>query len=273
MAAQSDFYIYSDAAKNYEEVGDVNKVREFIKTVTGFKSISIIERENNLGLANSIIDGVTSIVNRHEKVIVLEDDLVTSKYFLNFMNDSLITYEKDDQVASIHGYFYPIENMDESFFIKGADCWGWGTWKNRWSLFEPNGQKLLNELKERKLVKEANFNNSFSYSNMLRQQIKGDNDSWAVRWYISMFLLGKLTLYPGKSFVQNIGFGLDATHSTSENNNFNVELYEQKHSNQKIKIKECEQSRKKMEDFFFSMKPNFLLRILRKILRTWRLIF
>ena len=103
----------------------VEEVRAFIKSIQGFKKINIIEREKNWGLANSIIDGVTSIINEYGKIIVLEDDLVTSPYFLRFMNHNLDLYSGDDQVASIHGYVYPINDLPEVFFLKGADCWGW----------------------------------------------------------------------------------------------------------------------------------------------------
>jgi len=273
LAGESDLYVYSDAPKNDEAADAVEAVRQYIKGVTGFKSLKIMERETNYGLAKSIIDGVTRIINEHGKVIVLEDDLVTSKYFLTYMNDSLDTYKRCDQVASIHGYFYPIENMPESFFIKGADCWGWATWKDRWQLFEADGQKLLDQLTSRTLINEINFNNSFKYTDMLKQQIKGENNSWAVRWYISMFLLGKLTLYPGSSLVKNIGFDAEGTHCSVEGDHFQVSLNKKRISNKKINIKECLDSRKKMELFFLSIKPDMSWRIRRKISQLRKIVF
>ena len=130
LTDESILYIFSDAAKNDDEVENVEKVREYIRTISGFKQIIIIEREKNYGLANSIISGVTEIVNKYGKIIVLEDDLVTSKYFLSFMNDALEIYKDENKVICIHGYIYPIKSeLPETFFIKGADCWGWATWK------------------------------------------------------------------------------------------------------------------------------------------------
>ena len=205
LAKESEIFIYSDAPKKPEVVNEVNEVRKYLKTVRGFKKANIIERKKNLGLANSIIDGVSTIVNQYGKVIVIEDDLVTSKYFLNYMNHCLKLYEKDSKVASISAYIYPIDNLPQSFFIKKSSSWGWATWKRAWRLFEADGKKLLSELENKNLVKEFDFNNSYDYTQMLKDQILAKNDSWGIRWYASVFLKDKLTLYPSYSFVQNIG--------------------------------------------------------------------
>ena len=141
LASKSELFIYSDAAKNENDLEKVAKVREYIKNIDGFKKIIIRKRKANTGLAGSIINGVTKIVNKYGKIIVLEDDLVTSRYFLRFMNEALEAYENEPRVASIHGYIYPINNLPEAFFIKGADCWGWATWNNKWSIFERDGKK------------------------------------------------------------------------------------------------------------------------------------
>ena len=128
LAMESDLFIFSDAAKSSEIEVKVNAVREFIKSISGFRSLTIIERESNLGLANSIIDGVTNLCNEYGQVIVLEDDLVTSPFFLKYMNDGLNYYRDEEQVISIHGYIYPFDaKLPETFFLRGADCWGWAT--------------------------------------------------------------------------------------------------------------------------------------------------
>jgi hypothetical protein len=213
LAGESDLIIFSDAPKKPEAAEAVREVREYIRTVTGFRSVSIVEREKNLGLANSIIDGVTSVVNERGRIIVLEDDLVTSPYFLRFMNDALDLYEREESVISIHGYIYPVaEKLPETFFLRGADCWGWATWKRGWELFEPDGEKLLASLKIEHLEREFNFGGSYDYLGMLVSQVKGENDSWAIRWYASAFLKNKLTLYPGRSLVLNIGNDSSGTH-------------------------------------------------------------
>ncbi|MBK8398690.1 MAG: glycosyltransferase [Leptospiraceae bacterium] len=267
LANESELFIYSDAPKNESIRESVEEVRAFIKSIQGFKKINIIEREKNWGLANSIIDGVTSIINEYGKIIVLEDDLVTSPYFLRFMNHNLDLYSGDDQVASIHGYVYPINDLPEVFFLKGADCWGWATWKRAWNLFESDGNKLLQELYDKNLQKEADFNNSYGYTQMLKNQIAGKNNSWAVRWYMSAFLKGKVTLYPGESHIENIGLDNSGTHC-GVNTNFNVTLTNNLNLD-KIEIIENKEARLKFETFFKKLTPSLLKKISRKL----RMIF
>ena len=263
LAKDSNLFIFSDAPKNEKAKKGVEEVRKYIHSIKGFKKVKIIERKNNMGLANSVIDGVTKIVNKYGKVIVLEDDLVTSKYFLKFMNDALNFYENESKVISISGYIYPINNLPETFFIKSADCWGWATWKRGWDLFEKDGEKLLVQLEKRDLTKEFDFNNSYPYMQMLRDQILGKNSSWAVRWYASAFLKNKLTLYPGKSFVQNIGNDTLGTHSGR------VDIYKVKLNNSLIDLKkgivfENEFVRRKIS-LFFRRNSNIINKIICKV--------
>jgi len=267
LAKESELFIYSDAAKNEDAEAKVNEVREYIKNIDGFKKVTIVEREKNWGLANSIIDGVTKIVNQYGKIIVLEDDLVTSPYFLKFMNEALEIYKDEEKVASIHGYIYPIDGLPETFFIKGADCWGWATWKDRWDIFERDGQKLLSELQLKKLEREADFNGSYAFTQMLKDQIDGKNNSWAIRWYMSAFLKDMLTLYPGQSHVQNIGFDTEGTHCTNKTSVFRIKLnYNIKLD--KIDIAEDRVSRAKIEGFLNTLKPSIFRRALSKLKRV-----
>jgi hypothetical protein len=215
LAEDSDLFIFSDAPKKPEAAAAVQEVRDYISHISGFKSIKIIEREENMGLANSIINGVTKVCGEYDRVIVLEDDLVTTPYFLRFMNDALDLYEHEESIISIHGYMYPVmENLPETFFLRGADCWGWATWKRGWDIFEPDGQKLLRQLSLQglKFENEFNYDGAYNFSAMLRSQTQGKIDSWAIRWYASALLTGKLTLYPGRSLVQNIGNDSSGTH-------------------------------------------------------------
>jgi len=214
LSNQSDVFIYSDEAKSQIEYNNVFEVRKYLQNVQGFKSIKIVERNENYGLSKNIIEGVTEIINRYGKVIVLEDDLITSPYFLTYMNEAINKYIDNPKVCSIHGYVYPVkDNLPDTFFIKGADCWGWATWTSAWNTFEKNGTKLLAEIKSQKLEKEFNFNNSFDYVKMLEDQIDGKNNSWAIRWYASCFLNNLYILYPGQSLVSNIGFDGTGIHS------------------------------------------------------------
>jgi hypothetical protein len=213
LAEESDLFVFSDAPKNPESLSAVLEVRDYLRRVSGFKSVTIIERTNNYGLAKSIINGVTDICDRYGNVIVLEDDLVTSRHFLKYMNDALTQYKADERVISIHGYIYPLrKTLPETFFLRGADCWGWATWKRGWDLFEPDAQKLYEAVLAGGEIKIFDFDGNYGYANMLRQQIEGKVNSWAIRWYASAFLAGKLTLYPGISLVQNIGNDSSGTH-------------------------------------------------------------
>lgn len=253
LALQSDLIVFADGYKNDEDKKGVKEVREYIKTLSGFKSIKIIESSKNKGLANSIIDGVTKVVNEYGKIIVVEDDILTSPYFLNYMNDALVMYERDEDVACISAYTYPIKTDKQSFFIKGADCWGWATWKRGWECFEVSGQKLFDELNHKNLSYECDFDGSYPYTQMLKDQIDGKNDSWAIRWYISCFLKNKLCLYLGKPVATNIGFGVKgATHCVAELPQHDMYIY--RLDLQKIQVKEDMEARKLFE---LSLRENF----------------
>jgi len=216
LASNSNLFIYSDGYKNGKDKKDVIAVRQYINNINGFKSVNIIARDRNIGLVLNITSAVTEICNQFQKVIVLEDDIVTSPFFLEYMNDGLTIYEDDDNVACIHGYLYPLSyNFKEPFFIRGADCWGWATWQRAWKFYNPNASDLYIKLKDRNLFKQFNFNNTFDYSGMLMDQINNKINSWAIRWNASIFLQNMLTLYPNKSLVKNIGFDNTGTHSGS----------------------------------------------------------
>ena len=264
LAQESELFIFSDGWKNEDDKPKVLEVRDYLKTIDGFKKVTIIEKDKNWGLANNIIDGVTKIVNDYGRIIVLEDDLVTSPYFLRFMNEALEMYKYEEKVASIHGYIYPINDLPDTFFIKGADCWGWATWKKKWAIFEPDGKKLLEEVKRKNLAKEADFNGTYGFTKMLKDQIKGKNNSWAIRWYFSAFLRDMLTLYPGKSYVKNIGFDFNATHTKNKTNIFDVEL-NQSFKLEKVVVLENIEARRKIEVFFKSNKQSFTIKLLNKL--------
>lgn len=213
LALETDLIVYSDAARTLEQEAAVNAVRAYVASITGFRSITIKHRAVNFGLAKSIIAGVTEVLQHSDRVIVLEDDMVTSAHFLSYMNEALERYAAEDRVASIHGYVYPVDQpLPEAFFLRGADCWGWATWRRAWAHFNPDGRLLLDELKHRKLLRAFDYNGTYPFSEMLHDQIEGKNDSWAIRWNASAFLAGKLTLYPGRSLVHNIGNDNSGTH-------------------------------------------------------------
>lgn len=214
LARDSHLVISCDGPKGLADNQLVAAVQTYAGTVEGFASLTVQTRTANLGLATSVVSGVTEMLTRHKNVIVLEDDLVLSRHFLEYMNDALALYEGDKRVASIHGYTYPTsETLPETFFLLGADCWGWATWARAWSHFNPDGTALRRALEERSLLRAFDFDGAYPYSKMLDEQIAGRNDSWAVRWHASCFLDELLTLYPGRSLVHNIGNDASGTHS------------------------------------------------------------
>lgn len=214
--SSTPLYVFCDGPRNAGTQVQVEAVRAYVDTLQGFASVTRIYRDTNMGLARSIISGVGEVVARHGCVIVMEDDLVVSQHFLAYMNKGLRLYRDDVQVASIHGYSYPVaEELPETFFLRGADCWGWATWDRAWHYFEPNGQKMLTALRDQKITYAFDLGGSYPYTQMLVNQIRGKNDSWAIRWHAACFLQGMLTLYPGKSLVNNIGVDGSGTHCSA----------------------------------------------------------
>ena len=208
LAKESELFIYSDAARSPQDEASVAEVRKIIRTALPFfKQVNILERETNWGLARSIIDGVTTQINRYERVIVLEDDLIVAPYFLKFMNDALDTYQHEEKVGHIQACdFTQDASLPDTFLIKWTGSWGWATWKRAWKYFNPDGKALLEELQRRKLTYTFDFNGKYGYTRMLRRQTEGKNNSWAIRWNASLFLNDILSLNVGKSLVQNEGF-------------------------------------------------------------------
>ena len=209
---KSRIIIYFDGPKNDKDNELVEKTRAIAKEILSNRAEYRYGKVNR-GLAASIISGVSDTVSRYGRVIVVEDDLLVSPYFLDYMNEGLSLYKDDESVASIHGYLYPIScNLPETFFLRGANCWGWATWQRAWVKFETNGSLLLKELKNKKLESSFDLDNSYPYYRMLKDQIRGRNNSWAVRWHASTFLLNMYTLYPGRTLVENIGMDGSGEH-------------------------------------------------------------
>jgi len=268
LARDSELFIYSDAPKNKKVEKQVKEVRNYIKTISGFKKVTIIERDKNYGLAKNIIEGVTEIVNKYGKIIVLEDDLITSPYFLRFMNEALNFYENEEKVMHISGYMYPINNegLNDVFFIKPTSCWGWATWKRAWKFFKKDVDFYL-KVFTKKIIKDFNLNNSYDYFSQIVDNKKGKIDTWAIFWYASVYLRGGLSLHPKESFVKNIGF--DGTGAyCGKSDVFNVELKSDFDIKFTTKIEEDLEARKRLEEFFRKIRPPFYKRISIKILKS-----
>jgi len=270
LASRSELMIFSDGAKNPSGAAAVEEVRRYLRTIEGFGSIRIYERDSNAGLARSIIEGVTRVVRDHGRVIVLEDDMVTSPWFLTYMNEALEMYAEDENVASVHAYSFPSQApLPETFFLRGADCWGWATWERSWRHFEPDGRKLLNALRERRLTRAFDLDGAFGYTRMLEDQVSGRNDSWAVRWHATCFLQERLTLHPGRSLVWNIGTDGSGTHC-AETEDYASSLAQTPIRVTRIPVRESEQARAEFARFMRSTRKGLLQRIVARTMRSMR---
>ena len=256
---KTEVYVFCDGPKtdaNTTQLTRIAEVRKMAHNITGCKALHVIESKQNKGLYQSVLDGVEEIFKSFDKIIVLEDDLETAPHFLNFMNEALIRYESNDNVYCISGYTYPIpKENNEAFFIKGADCWGWATWKNRWNKLELDGEKLLQELQEKKLVDDFTFNGSYPYLEMLKDKIAGKNQSWAVLWYCSAIVRGGLCLYPAQSFIHNTGNDGSGTHGDGTAV-YQVDLSDNTTYILPNTIEESPDKRKAFENFFRKSQPN-----------------
>ena len=263
LAAESRLYIFSDGAKTSNDDEKVAEVRAIINKTEGFKSVKIIERKENAGLANSVIAGVTQLINDYGQVIVFEDDLVTSPHTLTYFNDALNRYRNEEKVMHIGAYMYPLksESLPQSFFYRAATSWGWATWASSWTHFEPNIDTLLNQFDAKK--KSAfSIENSMNFWKQMQEFKKGKNNSWAIRWYASIFLKDGLTLNPAQSLVNNIGHDGTGVHS-GINDIYNVIINPKPITQFPEIIKENEAAYQTIKNFLSNRKGNMVSRIKR----------
>lgn len=240
-AKKSQIYIFCDGPK-FHNSENVRRVREYVKNLTGFKSIECIFHEVNFGLEKSIVKGVSTVLEKHQGIIVLEDDIATSPFFLKYMNDALNYYENDEYVMHVSGYFDPVDTSllkQDTFFYPTASCWGWGTWKSSWEHYCSNAKYLHDELARKKLMKAFDLNGTDVFRSQLLDNVYGVKSTWAIKWMASIFLLGGYCLHPRKSLTRNIGFDCDATNTKSMISSYvfqgcydgKIEIYEIKRHN------------------------------------------
>lgn len=205
-AIRSELFIFSDAPKSKSANEQVQKVRDYLGTIDGFKKITIVEQSENKGLASSIGDGITEVVNKFGRVIVVEDDVVTSPQFLGFMNSALEYYEEEKKVWHISGWNYPIDTSDigDTFFWRFMNCWGWATWSDRWAAYERNPDRLIRQFSS----DDISYLNLDGYADswwLLFLDKNGKIDTWDIYWYAAIVSHRGLCLNPARSLVENIG--------------------------------------------------------------------
>lgn len=214
LAAESHLYLYSDGPKDDISVPLVESVRSIAQKVEGFRAVTVVEREGNIGLVASITGEVKRLCAEFGRVIVLEDDLITAPFFLAYMNEALARFENEAGVMQVSGYMYPIpaRNGNRAIFLPATSCWGWGTWRRAWDSYDPT-IRGFDELKADPVRRRAfNLDGHYDYVDLLSAHIAGRVNSWGAVWHLNVFLKGGLTVYPPVSLVSNIGFDGSGTH-------------------------------------------------------------
>ncbi|SCW87410.1 glycosyltransferase [Mucilaginibacter sp. NFR10] len=263
LADESRLYIFCDAAKTDADKPKVEQVRQLVKDVSGFKSVKVILRNHNLGLAESIISGVTQLVYEYGKVIVFEDDLLSSPYTLQYFNDALTKYANQEQVMHIGAYMYNLHDkkLPETFFYRAATSWGWATWARAWKNFEPDVDKLIAQFDTLKIARFS-IEGKMNFWKQIEQFKAGKNNSWAIRWYASIFLKNGLTLNPSQSLIQNIGHDGTGVHSNKEDM-YHVQMGRKQVTQFPDTIEENEEAYKAIKNFLANRKGTLLQRIRR----------
>jgi hypothetical protein len=254
-ASRTELFVFSDCFKSSADAADVEAARNALRGIDGFTATHIVCRETHFGLSRNITTGVSAVLAARPSVIVVEDDIVVSPYFLRFMNDALRTYWHTPRVGSISAYCYPFsESMPETYFIRGADCWGWATWRDRWRYYDSDSRALASQLETRNLLHAFDLDSAASYSQMLKDQIVGKNDSWAIRWHASCYLRDLLVLYPGRALAENIGRDGTGTHSTAADEAFDINLSSTPVTVGGIPVEESTRAREAIKRFFIKQK-------------------
>ncbi len=291
LALQSTLYVFIDGLKEnatekekllHQEIKNIfekeSNLQENSLKEKRFKKINIITKDKNIGLANSIITGVSEIIRLYGRVIVLEDDLVLSPFFLQYMNDALDMYANDDKVMHISAYSpKTLQSLPNYFFTTSISSWGWATWERAWQKFNPDANVLVKKLQESPSLKYAfNYENTYDHFSILEAYITRRLSTWAGRWYASVFLEKGLSLWLGMSLVQNIGFDGTGEHCGIDDK-FDVTLHKNQIFLQKIPIQENLKARKILKNTYrfmrlFPRKTFFqkIKTIIIKVLRFFR---
>lgn len=174
----------------------------------------VVLRDKNIGLAQSVISGVSELCDKDGRVIVVEDDLVVGRMFLAHHLDALETYEHNREVWQVSGFSFRMEPVQEDscYFLPIISTWGWSTWKRAWDLFDPGSITSATVRMDVETRARFDIGHAFPYSKMLCDSLQGRNDSWGIRWNWRVFLSDGMVLYPPKSLVHNAGFDGSGSH-------------------------------------------------------------
>jgi hypothetical protein len=214
-ASQSALYVFSDGPRTPQAEAAVREVRELVNAIDGFASVEVNERETNLGLAKSIIDGVGQLCDAFGRVIVVEDDLVVAPGFLTYLNVALGHYENEPQVMQVAGHMFPVDVPveEDAFFLPFVSSWGWATWARAWQEFDADASGYQELKANAARRKEFDMDGAYEYFSMLENQLAGKIDSWAILWNLSVFMNAGMVLYPKRTLVENAGFDGSGVHT------------------------------------------------------------
>lgn len=264
-AAASELVAYADGARNEAAAPAVEATREALRAARGFASVRVVERERNWGLAANVSSGLTEVLGERGRAIVIEDDLLVSPAFLAYMNAALELYADEERAASIHGYVYPTGRpLPETFFLRGADCWGWATWERAWRRYDADAGRLARRLRSCPWKREFDFEGAYPYRRMLRESATGRVDSWAVRWYASAFVEGMYTLYPGRSLVANIGNDGTGTHGEATGR-YDVTVAREAPRLERLSPATDPAGFRAFKEYFLGLRPSLGARIARRL--------
>lgn len=271
LASSSDLIIYSDAARNDKDIAAVEEVRRLVCSTQGFRSVTVVERQSNYGLARNIIEGVGEVCQRYGRVIVLEDDLVTSPFFLSYMNQALDHYQDEKKVWHISGWNYPIDTTElgDAFFLRVMNCWGWATWSDRWAHYEKDSEKLIAEF-DSKMVQKFDLEDSGIFWSQVLSNHKGLINTWAIYWYAVIFKNNGLCLNPAVSYVDNIGLDGSGTHGCEDRNSYATKLNNNNQPNFPSVIDESIAGIERVTRFYQDIKPTLASRVRAKIASIFR---
>ena len=217
LASQSDLFIFADGPKNTaskEQLESIKQTRKVAASENWCKSVTLIESETNKGLARSIIEGVTEIINKYGKAIILEDDIITGKYFLEYMNEALEKYQGNKEVWHVTGWRDPIKHTknNSSYLYPTMDCWSWATWTDRWQYFKKD-PLYYKSIFSPQMIESFNVDNTDKgMFSQIEDNITGKINTWAIFWYATIFVNNGLCLGPTKSLCKNIGFDNSGVH-------------------------------------------------------------
>lgn len=278
LAPQSDLIVFSDGWKNETDKIKVERVRDYLKTIDGFKSVKIIEKETNNGLSNNLIQGISETLKVYDRIIVVEDDLVTSPFALKFLNEALEIYKNDENVATIHSHIENIKGLPALFFSYKSGCLVWATWARAWNEVIFDGKYLLNEIITKGLSYKFDLNGSYLFTLMLKEQTEGKLQSWAVRAYASFFLKNMLTLYPGESMAEHIGYDEGTHFENREKNDIDGVLTTKEITAKRIPIEVNQKALRKIASFHrkrsnrrllvFKRRTKKLISLIKKIIKV-----